>query len=317
MKKPCANIPDKTDKRRRAFIPVLIAIGLGTYTLIAKDLANSALTTGGNNGWSGGYFLVFFAYPFVAILVFVGGQLWIGAFIFSAISAYQKDPLPIMLWLVSAASSYLLCGWIWPVEKPVVETQNEPHQHSHIYGVNYWPDRTQKYILTSGLTENEEHITGAADALSSRDGPACCLTIPPEWHPGVKLKLDWWDADHDQTYGKIHTVDLELPQYGLSGDIYIVFYQHHEAEIFVSTVAPGEAGWPGRIKQSPWDMCVAEQGRKACMLGMPFAEQKLADFRGYCTTSDMSACESLLRECVQYYEDVDFCKNLVWESRKK
>ena len=320
MKKYLASIRDNFGKQEHSFLLVVIAIGLVAYTLIAKDFANSALDMAGN-GWGGGYFLLFISYPFIAILILVGAKLWLGALIFAVISACRRDFLPIMLWLASATSSYLLYGWIWPEEQTKVETQNEQPPRSRIYSVNYWPDRTQKYVLSDLSTETEKQVTGEATALSQNGGPACCLVLPAEWLPGIKLKLDWWDADHEKADGKIHTMELELPTYEHSGDIYIVFYRQHEAEIFVSAVAPGETGWPGRIKQSPWDFCVAERGRKACMLGMPFSEQRLSDFRGRCTLEDtpgdMSACGYILRECIQYYEDADFCKSLVWEPRKQ
>lgn len=327
MDRILVNPSDQTGKKKRPYIPVLMAVGLAIYTLVAKDIANSVLAMA-ERGWSGGYVLFFFSYPIVAVLIIVGGLLWLGALVLSATSAYRKDFLPIMLWLASATGSYLLCGWIWQPEQPVAEieswqsnsagTASSDTASVMVDSVNYMHERATEYTLYDVTGDDKKPVGGSiVSRLASGGAKGCCIGLPRTWRPGIKLRVEWKEADTEQVFPEKYVKELELPRYDHPADVYVVFYPKHDVEVFVSPAEPGHPEWAGRIKETPWDLCVAEQGQKVCKRAIPKPGLSLEEMRGFCLIDGMEPerCERRRQFCIEDYEDEKMCTNLVWDKK--
>ena len=135
--------------------------------------------------------------------------------------------------------------------------------------VNYMYQRSVKYTLYDLSQTPPQAIGGAiVDRLTSGGEKGCCISLPTTWKPGMKVRLQWHESDHDNIY-EDHSRDLEIPRYGKASDLYVVFYPNHEVEVVVSVGEPGNPEWRGRIKQTPWEHCVETVGRKACKAALP------------------------------------------------
>lgn len=189
--------------------------------------------------------------------------------------------------------------------------------------VNYMHDRATEYTLYDVSGSNKTPVGGSiVSRLSSGGAKGCCLKLPRTWHAGIKLRVEWQEADTEQIFPEKHVEELELPRYDHPADVYVVFYPKHEVEVLVSPAEPGHPEWAGRIKETPWDLCVAEQGRKVCKRAIPKAGLSLREMQGYCTYLkeegvELSTCDSILRECIENYEDEILCKKTLWGARKK
>lgn len=189
--------------------------------------------------------------------------------------------------------------------------------------VNYMHEYEVKYTLYD-LSKTPPVAVGGAivDPLSQGGGKGCCISLPKKWHAGMKVRLDWGIADHQGTYEQ-PSQDLEIPPYDVAADLYVVFHGKHEIELVVSQAEPGHPEWRGKVKQTPWDACVAENGRKLCKAALPvYNALGWDEMQGYCTylkeeRQDMSTCEIALSECMKNYEDADRCKTTLWGARKK
>lgn len=185
--------------------------------------------------------------------------------------------------------------------------------------VNYMHERATKYTLYDVTGGNNKPVGGAiVERLASGGAKDCCLKLPGAWHAGIKLRVEWQEADTEQIFPEKYVKELELPRYDHPADVYVVFYPKHEVEVLVSPAEPGHPEWAGRIKETPWDTCVAEHGRKVCKRAIPKAGLSLEEMRGFCLsdTLDPGQCERLLNTCIEDYEDKEMCTKLVWDAKK-
>ena len=191
--------------------------------------------------------------------------------------------------------------------------------------VNYMHERSVRYTLYD-LSQSPPRAVGGAivDRLATGGGKGCCISLPKTWHGGMKLRLDVEESDRTTIYPK-QSRELEIPPYPTPGDLYVVFYPgpEHDVELVVSAAEPGHPDWRGRIKQTPWEQCVATYTRKPCFAALP----KLFDTessKGACTfmkdnsTVDADTlCLSAMLDCMRDFEDMRFCKDLLWGPYKR
>jgi hypothetical protein len=192
--------------------------------------------------------------------------------------------------------------------------------------VNYMHDRSTKYTLYD-LSKTPPIAVGGAivDRLATGGEKGCCLSLPKVWRAGMKVRLDWHESDRDQIYEE-HTRELEIPRYDEPADLYVVFYPQHEVEVVVSKGEPGHPTWRGRLKQTPWENCLANNERKVCKR----ATARTFDTHsvGFCTYTKSAdfpkenydgelLCAAAMHQCMQDYEDPPFCKGILWGERKK
>ena len=189
--------------------------------------------------------------------------------------------------------------------------------------VNYMHERGVKYILYDLSTTPPTAIGGSiVDMLGTGGEKGCCLSLPKTWRPGIKLRLVWDEADRQQTYPEKYTRDFEVPKYDEPADLYVVFYPKNEVEIVVSKGEPGHPDWKGRVKETPWERCLAHHERKVCKR----ATARIFDTnaKGVCTyfkaenrpDADLN-CQALMHQCMQDYEDESFCKEILFGEYKK
>ena len=185
--------------------------------------------------------------------------------------------------------------------------------------VNYQHDRGARYTLYD-LSGGKKTAVGGdiADPLASGGAKNCCVSLPQVWKPGMKLLLEWQEGDFERTYPERYSKELEIPRYEQPADLYVVFYPQHDVELVVSFSEPGHPQWAGRVKQTPWNACVEQVGRKVCKAALPKTGLSLDEMRGFCNsdTLEPGQCERLLEHCVADYEDRDMCTKLVWETKK-
>jgi hypothetical protein len=192
--------------------------------------------------------------------------------------------------------------------------------------VNYTLDLGMQFTLYD-LSKTPPVAVGGGfvDSLVAGGQKGCCLSLPKKWHAGMKVRVQWSESDHDRIYDE-RKQDLEIPRYDKPADLYVVFYPGHEVEVVVSPAEPGHPDWRGRIKQSPWEYCLANNERKVCKR----ATAKLFDTHqvGFCTDTKAAdfpkenydgelLCAAAMHQCMQDYEDEPFCKGILWGERKK
>jgi hypothetical protein len=188
--------------------------------------------------------------------------------------------------------------------------------------VNYMHDREIKYTLYD-LAKTPMLAVGGAivEPLATGGEKGCCLSLPTYWKPGMKVRVAWGEADRKQIYPEKYTRDLEIPKYDKPADLYVVFYPGHDVEVVVSPAEPGHPDWRGRIKNTPWEQCLATHERKVCKAALP--KQFDTSSQGFCnylkeeSPENMLLCDDAMAECMRDYEDEPFCKNILWGPRKK
>jgi hypothetical protein len=190
--------------------------------------------------------------------------------------------------------------------------------------VNYMHDRGVKYTLYDLSTTPPTAIGGSiVDMLGTGGEKGCCLSLPKTWRPGIKLRLVWDEADRQQTYPEKYTRDFEVPKYDEPADLYVVFYPKNEVEIVVSKGEPGHPDWKGRVKETPWESCLAHHDRKVCKAALPvYGGLSWDEMQGYCTyikeeKEDMQNCDVALIQCIRNYEDEERCNKALFGERKK
>lgn len=204
---------------------------------------------------------------------------------------------------------------------PVAEVASSPADSDTVSvmgdAVNYMHEYEVKYTLYD-LSKTPPVAVGGAivGPLSQGGGKGCCISLPKKWHAGMKVRVDWGIADHQGIYEQ-PSQDLEIPPYDVAADLYVVFHGKHEIELVVSQAEPGHPEWRGKIKQTPWDACVAENGRKPCFMALP--KQFDTNAKGVCTyfkrknpSAGESQCLTLMTQCMQDYEDKKFCDGILW-----
>lgn len=195
-----------------------------------------------------------------------------------------------------------------------------------IDSVNYMHERSTKYTLYDLAQAPMRAVGGAiVDRLATGGEKGCCLSLPVTWRPGLKVKLQWHESDRTTIY-EDRFVELEIPKYAHPADLYVVFHPSHEVELVVSAVEPGHPDWPGRVKSTPWEHCLAQHERKVCKAALPkqFDTKSSQGFCTYTKSKDFPAenfdgealCMAALHQCLVDYEDEPFCKNILWGERR-
>ncbi|AZN35665.1 DUF3304 domain-containing protein [Iodobacter ciconiae] len=155
-----------------------------------------------------------------------------------------------------------------------------------IDSVNYMHDWSVKYKLTD-LRSNQAIGGSIVSFLAGPGGKNCCISLPKQWQAGMKVKVDWQEADKTHTKPDKYQRELEIPLYQQPGDLYVLFHPGQEVELVVSRVEPGYPAWPGKIKKDAMDACIERLSEKECKRNLPkylsnSQEQIAADFRRYC-----------------------------------
>jgi hypothetical protein len=193
-----------------------------------------------------------------------------------------------------------------------------------IDSVSYRHDRSMKYTIYDLAQTPPRAIGGAiVGRLATGGEKGCCVGLPKAWRSGLKVRVQWQEGDREQTYPQEYVRDLEIPRYDTPADLFVVFYPEHEVEVVVSAAEPGHPDWRGRVKQTPWEQCLATNERKVCKAALP----KLFDTessKGYCTyvfeekrPNAEDNCWFAMHECMRDYEDEAFCKGILWGPRRK
>ena len=190
--------------------------------------------------------------------------------------------------------------------------------------VNYMHERSVQYTLYDLSQSPPRAIGGSIVARLARGGDkGCCISLAKTWKPGAMVRLTWAESDRERTYEE-HSQELQIPRYESPADLYVVFYPgpKHEVELVVSAGEPGHPDWRGKIKETPWEQCVATYTRKPCFAALP--KQFDTGSRGYCFRADrdkrndfVDNCAFLMHQCLVDFEDEPFCKDLLWDSRKQ
>jgi hypothetical protein len=213
---------------------------------------------------------------------------------------------------------------------------------AYVDAINYNHNRTYRFTLYDLSTEDEDPVSGGGvDLLASGGSVNCCIALPKQWRPGLKVRLVWRESNHTWVYeGGTYTVqrgligdhnqEFEIPRYTRPGNLYITFLPKGEVELVVSEVGLASKDWPGRIKQTPWNYCVETHGLKPCKLTLP--KTFLVDSAwGYCTYWNRfgredyrrrgkeihDVCKSLMQSCLHDYEDEEFCNKVLWAKEPK
>ena len=185
--------------------------------------------------------------------------------------------------------------------------------YSHIYEFSY---------TLYDLSRNPPQAIGGdlTDVLQGGGSKGCCVSLPTQWHPGIKLRLDWERADFDKI--EKFSQEFELPKYERPGDVFVILNPDSTIEVIVSSVEPGHPDWPGKIKLPPWDQCVKDFGRKTCKQALPnYGGSSPNELQGFCTYikeegHDKELCDFAMSRCVEQYEDKEFCSKTLWGKRR-
>ena len=172
-----------------------------------------------------------------------------------------------------------------------------------IDSVSYRHDRSMSYTLYDMSTTPPKAVGGSiVDRLASGGDKGCCLSLPTRWRPGLKVQVQWEEGDRERMYPEIHKRTLDIPRYTQPSDLYVVFYPEHEVEVVVSVGEPGHPDWAGRIKQTPWDYCVAQLGRKPCSTASP--DPILQSLKESCPhVPDEPACKDYFKYCEAHKDE--------------
>jgi hypothetical protein len=189
--------------------------------------------------------------------------------------------------------------------------------------VNYRHDRAMRYTLYD-LSKTPPLAVGGAivEMLGTGGEKGCCVSLPKNWRPGMKVRVDWDESDRKAIYPEKYGRELEIPRYDAPADVVVVFYPEHDVEVVVSAAEPGHPEWRGRISKTPWEQCLETYGRKPCKAALP----KMFDTHavGMCTwlkeedrPNGDDTCAYLMDECMKDWEDQQFCDGILWAPTSK
>jgi hypothetical protein len=187
--------------------------------------------------------------------------------------------------------------------------------------VNSNADLEIKYTAfdVSGGNPKEAVAGGIVVPLAAGGAKSCCVNLPKVWRPGIKIKVEWQEADKE-IRPEIYRQTQELPRYQTPGDVYLVFYPGHQLEVLASPVEPSHPDWPGKIKAAPLEACLQKNTKKFCMQSLPkyrpnSFEQIAASYREGCTEKRLNAtndpegnrmaCTSLIEDCRKNWNIAD------------
>ena len=101
-----------------------------------------------------------------------------------------------------------------------------------IDSVNYSHDRSYKYTLYDLTGAVPKEVGGAiVPQLGSGGEKNCCLALPKQWRPGLKVRLEWQEANQKEKEPEIYKREMEIPRYEQPADLYVAFHPQHEVEI--------------------------------------------------------------------------------------
>ncbi|QJD93557.1 DUF3304 domain-containing protein [Duganella dendranthematis] len=128
-----------------------------------------------------------------------------------------------------------------------VQTAKPKSLGASVRSINY----SGKEVALSVVDPLNRLNHGGGDSLNpySMGGTICCFGIPPEWHPGYQVIVEY-NLYPDQTW---HKQLVDVPPYpeGIAGDIWLTMHEDGRAEAVVSNFGPTRPEWPGRVKGSP------------------------------------------------------------------
>ncbi|MEN3112150.1 DUF3304 domain-containing protein [Uliginosibacterium paludis] len=206
---------------------------------------------------------------------------------------------------------------------PSSESTKETGTPAYVDVINYNHDHNFGYSVVDRTVSDGQTISGGAVwPLASGGSVNCCIQLPDAWRPGLKLLLTWDDYIKHDLQGHFER-ELEIPAYQSPGNLYVVFGPDRQPELIVSRVEPGHPDWPGKIRQTPWEYCVAQHGRKPCKAALPKRFDSVSA-KGFCTWAQeqkspeaLTNCSASMYLCVNEYEDEAFCKKTLWGAYAK
>lgn len=85
---------------------------------------------------------------------------------------------------------------------------------------------------------------------------SCCVGIPAQWRPGMKVKVAWeYDAYQDDQNPPLpsQVLEVDVPEYKKASVVQVHFYAGHKVKVLVSPCSPEHAFYP-MSKQDllPW-----------------------------------------------------------------
>ena len=167
--------------------------------------------------------------------------------------------------------------------------------------VNYNHINTFDFTIYDLTVPNAPAIGGGGvNVLDSGGSKSCCVSLPLQWRPGLKVMLKWNEADRDNILGEWKK-EYEIPRYEKPGDLFVVFNTDHTVDLVVSPAEPGSPKWAGKIKETPMAKCFSEFGKKECKRWLPNPE---ADFHDTCLHLQQDAdCQQILQFCKAHPDD--------------
>ncbi len=171
--------------------------------------------------------------------------------------------------------------------------------------VNYNHVNTFDFSVVNLMDPQQPEIGGGGvNVLDSGGSKSCCIKIPKVWHPGLKVQVNWNEADRKVILGEWKK-ELEIPPYKEPGDLYVVFNTDHTVELVVSPAEPGSPKWAGKIKETPMAKCYTEIGRKECRRWI--YDPASARHQNCLKISDVESCQDILKFCREHPEDDHNC----------
>ena len=181
--------------------------------------------------------------------------------------------------------------------------------------VNYNADREIKYSAfdVSGAKPTEPIAGGIVAPLEAGGAKNCCVGLPKTWHAGIKLKVEWQEAERE-TRSEMYQQTVEIPNYAAPSDVYLVFHPEHQLEVVVSGAEPGHAEWAGKMKLKPLDACMQQHKKKFCYQSIPkyawgTKEYKASQYRKSCQPAVIAANKAIVgsnnetEECMKWVKE--------------
>lgn len=85
---------------------------------------------------------------------------------------------------------------------------------------------------------------------------SCCVAIPDQWRPGMKVKVAWeYDTYQDDPTPPLPSQlsEVEVPEYKKPGVIQVHFYADHKIKVLISQCGPEHAFYPmSKEDLLPW-----------------------------------------------------------------
>lgn len=235
--------------------------------------------------------------------------------------------IAVLLALLAAWAAWYFCGPSADGTADQVITEQSVFAAS-VDVVNYGHDTSYGFTMYDLGSPEYAPISGdVVWPLQSAGASNCCVRLPREWRPGIKVRIeaeeDTYDlAKHEWRHiGTKFRQDLEIPRYAEPANLFVVFLPGQKVELVVSPAEPGHPQWTGSIKETPATYCLARHSAKECRAAQPKLGLSLSELQGYCTYQkeeggNMKYCEDSIAECIYNYEDEELCKKTAWGARK-